>query len=102
MMNHCMVRPTLIGLNSVEIKYYLFIVSLNKCIGRCNVSAPKLCVTSKTKNINVKIFNMIKNRNEARTMTKHISCHCECKFNSATDNSNQKWNNKACQCEYHN
>ena len=32
-------------------------------------------------------------------MTEHISCDCECKFNSATCNSNQKWNNKICQCE---
>ena len=32
-------------------------------------------------------------------MTKHISCDCKCKFNSTTFNSNQKWNNKICQCE---
>ena len=32
-------------------------------------------------------------------MTKHNSCEFKCKFNSATCNSNQKWNNKTCQCE---
>ena len=32
-------------------------------------------------------------------MTKHISCDCKWKFNSTTCNSNQKWNNKTCQCE---
>ena len=32
-------------------------------------------------------------------MTEHISCDCKCKFNSATFNSKQKWNNKTCQCE---
>ena len=32
-------------------------------------------------------------------MKKHISCDCNCKFNSTTCNLNQKWNNKACQCE---
>ena len=42
---------------------------------------------------------MITNKNEAKTMTKHISYDCECKFNSITCNSNQKWNNKTCQCE---
>ena len=31
-------------------------------------------------------------------MTEHISCGCKCKFNSATSNSKQKWNNKTCQC----
>ena len=42
---------------------------------------------------------MITNNNEAKTMKKHISCDCECKFNSTTCNSNQKWNNKTCQYE---
>ena len=42
---------------------------------------------------------MITNKNEAKTMTKHIPCDCKCKFNSTTCNSNQKWNNKTCQCE---
>ena len=32
-------------------------------------------------------------------MIKHISSNCKCKFNSATCNSNQEWNNKTCQCE---
>ena len=35
-------------------------------------------------------------------MTKHISCDCECKFNSVACNLNQKWNNKTCQCQYEN
>ena len=45
---------------------------------------------------------MIANKNEAKTMTKHISCICKCKFNRITCNSNQKWNNKTCQCECEN
>ena len=32
-------------------------------------------------------------------MTEHISCDYKRKLNSATCNSNQKWNNKACQFE---
>ena len=35
-------------------------------------------------------------------MTEHISCDCKCKFNSTVCNSDQKWNNKTCQCEYKN
>ena len=42
---------------------------------------------------------MITNKNEAKTITKHISCHCKCKFNSSTCESNQEWNNKTCQVE---
>ena len=30
---------------------------------------------------------------------KYISSNCKCKFNSATCNSNQKWNNETYQCE---
>ena len=32
-------------------------------------------------------------------MAKHISYNCKCKFNSATLNSTQKWNNETCECE---
>ena len=43
---------------------------------------------------------MITNENEAKAMP--ISCDCKCKFNGATSNSNQKWSNKTCQCEFKN
>ena len=52
------------------------------------------------KYIRVKSFNIITNRNEAKAMTKHASWDCKRKFDSATCNSNQKWNNKTCQGEY--
>ena len=42
---------------------------------------------------------MITTKFETKSMTKHISCDCKCKFNSTTCNSNQKWNNRICQCE---
>ena len=94
-----MVRATLIDLNPVEPKYYRFMISLKKYIGSCNVLSPKICFP---KYINVKAFNMLTNQNEAKTMTKHISCDCKRKFNSTTCNSNQKWSNKTCQCEHKN
>ena len=95
----CMARPTLNNLNPVELKHYPFIISLNKCSGSCNVLFPRICVPKETKYINVKAFNMIADKNEAKAMTQHISCDCKWKFNSAICNSNQKWNNKECQCE---
>ena len=77
-MNHvnnepCMIRPFLIDLNPVELKYYPFMISLNKCNGSCNSVndiSMKICVPSKTKDVNVKVFNMITNRNEAKTLVK--------------------------------
>ena len=85
-----MVRPTLVYMNLVELKYYPFEISLNKCTRICNVLSPKVCVLKKTKDMNVKAFNMITNKNEAKATAEHISCDCKCKFNSTTCDSNQK------------
>ena len=97
-----MVRPTLIDINPVELNYNPFMISLNKRTGSCNVLSPKICVSKETKDINVKKFNMITNKDEAKVMTEHISCDCKCKFNRTTCKSNQRWNNKTCQSEYKN
>ena len=75
----CIVRPTLIFLNPSELKHYLLIISLVKCNESCSVLSPKIFVSKKTKDVNVKVFNMIKNKNEAKTVTKHIWCDCKCK-----------------------
>ena len=61
-------------------------INLDKCTGSINVLSPKICVPKEIKYVNV----------EAKTMTKHISWDGKYKFNSATYNSNQKWNNKTC------
>ena len=57
-----MVKPTLIDKNPVDLKYYPFMISLNKCSGSCNVLSPKICVSKETKDINVKAFNIITNK----------------------------------------
>ena len=46
------------------------------------------------------MFNIITGINESKTLTKHLSCKCKCKFDGRKCNSNQKWNNDKCQCEY--
>ena len=74
-------------------------ISLDKCTRSCNALSPKICVPKETKDINVKAFNTITNKNEAKTMTKFLSFDCKCKFNSTTCNLNQKRNNKLCHCE---
>ena len=97
-----MVRPTLIDMNLVELKYYQFMISLNKYAGSCNVLFPKICVPKKTKDINMKVFNIITNKNEVKAIAEHISRDCKCKLNNTTCNSKQKWNNKTRQCECNN
>ena len=54
----CMVRPTFIDLNPVELKHYLIMISLDKCNGSCNVLSSKVCVPKETKKINVEVFNI--------------------------------------------
>ena len=92
----CILWLTLIGLNPVEFKYFPLIVILDKHSGSCNVLTPKIFAPSKTKDKNVKAFNMIANENEDKIVTKHNSCDCKYKFNSATCNSNQKGNKETC------
>ena len=45
----CMVRPKLIGINSVDLKYYPMMISLNKCTGSCNVLSPNICVPKESR-----------------------------------------------------
>ena len=94
----CMVTPTLIDMNPVEHKYP-FVITLDKRSGSCNALSPKICVTKKTKGIYIKAFHMITNKNEAKQIAKYISRDCKCNFDNRTCYSNQKWNNKTCQCE---
>ena len=68
-----MIRPTLIDLNPVELNYYPLLINLDKCTRSCNVLSPKICVPKEKKDINVKGFNLITNKNEVKATSKHIS-----------------------------
>ena len=68
----CMVRPSLIDMNPVELKYYPFMISLNEFTGSCNVLSPKIYNPKETKDMYVKAFNMITNKNETKAITKHF------------------------------
>ena len=97
-----MARPILINLNPVKLNCFPFMISLDKCSESCNVVenlSTKIYVSSEAKDINVKVFNMIKRIYKSKAMAKHISCNCKCKFNRTTCNSNQKWNNETCHCQ---
>ena len=65
-------------------------------MGSCNSLndlSNRLCVTNKTEDLNLSIFDMIIGMNELKTLTKHTCHKCQCKFDSRKSNSNQKWNN---------
>ena len=39
---------------------------------------------------------MITGINKSKTLTKHLSCKCKCKFDGRKCNSDQWWNNDKC------
>ena len=92
----CMTQPTLINLHpheySQEFHYYLFSVKLDRCAGSCNTInelSNKVCVPNKTEDLNLSVFNIITGINQSKTLTKHISCECKCRFDGKKCNSNQ-------------
>ena len=75
-MTPCFIRSSFFYSNPVELNYSLFLISLGRCNGRCNVFnylSTIVRVLSETKDVNVKLFNMITRINVAKTMVKHIS-----------------------------
>ena len=46
-------------------------------VNSVNDLSMRVCVPSKTEDINVQVFNIIENKNEAKAMVKHISCDCK-------------------------
>ena len=87
----CISRSTLIDLNPTQLNYFLFMISLDICNGSCNAVdylPSKTCIPSEKKDVNVKVFNMIKRLNEVKTWVEYISCDFKWKFDSRTCNSN--------------
>ena len=83
-----MTQPTLINLYpyeySQEFHYYPFSVKLDRCVGSCNTIndlSNKLCVPSKTEDLDLSLFNIVTGINESKTLTKHIPCECKSRFN---------------------
>ena len=79
--------------------YYPFIVNLDRCNGSWNTlddTTSRICVPNKTEDVNLSVFNLIARVNKSKTLTKHISCECKCKFDGRKCSSNQKWNNDRC------
>ena len=100
----CEIQPTFINLHpNEEFHYYPFTVKLDKCVRSWNTFNDlfnKVCVSNKTEDLNLSVFNMTTGINESKTLRNHISCKCKCKFDGTKCNSNQWWNNNKCQCEY--
>ena len=102
----CMIQPNLINLHpneySQEFHYYPFLVKLVRCVGGFNTIndfCNEVSILNKTEDLNLSVSNTITGMNESKTLTKHISCECKCKFHGTKCDPNQWWNNDKCQFE---
>ena len=69
-----MARPTRIDLNPIDLNYYPFMISLERCNGSCNDVvdlSTKIRVPNKAKEVSVKLFNMIIRICEAKIQIKN-------------------------------
>ena len=98
--NHpCQTRKTLVNINSEGTLFYSFTVSVNESGGSYNtIDDPyaRVCVLIKTKNMNVKVFNLVSGVNEIRFLVQYKSRKCKCRLNESVCNSKQKWNHNEC------
>ena len=101
----CMTRPTRIDLNPDKYNhglcYYSLIINLDRCNGSSNTLddlSDRICVPNKIGNANPSAFNMTTGITESKTLIKHISCKCKCKFDGRKWNLYQKWHNDKCWC----
>ena len=61
---------------SQEFHYYPFAVKLDRCVGSCNTLndlSNKVCVPSKTEDLNLRLIKMVTRINELKTLAKNIS-----------------------------
>ena len=87
-------QPILINLHLSEytqgLRYYPYSVYLDKCKGSCNTLddiSNKICVSNKTEDLNLKVFNLITGTNESKKLTNIY--HTNINVNSMVGNVTQ-------------
>ena len=96
------IRPEFVNININEPSLYPYSVKISKRSGICNNindQYTKSCVTDVSKNMDVKIFNLISRTNETRYIRWHETCKYKCKLNASVCNNKQRWNRDKCRCE---
>ena len=91
----CRKTSAVINNSSNEPLLYPYSVEVIKCSGSCtNINDPyaKLCVYDVSKNINVKVVNLMSSTNETRHMEWHETSKCKCRLDASVCNNKQRWN----------
>ena len=85
--------------------YYMtfpYKIGVDRCIGSCtDKDNPyfKFCLPDSIKNISVKSFDLISNKNVLKNISFHQSCKCGCLLDKKVCNNLQKWNKDKFRCE---
>ena len=53
-----------------------------------------------TKNVNLKVFNLISRRDETRYIKSHETCQRKCRSDASICNNEQRWNKDKCRREW--
>ena len=92
-----MTQPTLTNLYpneySQELHYHPFEVNFNRYVRSCNTLndlSNRVYISNKSEDLDLSVLNTNRRINELKTLTKHISWECKCKFGSRRCNLNQK------------
>ena len=86
----CQARPTLVNINFNQPHFYPLTVTANKCSESCNAIDDRyaqIWVPNKVKSMNLEVFNLMSNVNEARFLVQHKLCKCKCGLNESIYNT---------------
>ena len=95
----CKVRKVIIDNDYMT---YPYKIEIDRCIGDCNDKDNpyfKVCSRDNVKNISIKSFDLISNKNVLKNISFHQTCKCGCLLNENVCNNLQKWNKDKCRCE---
>ena len=77
-------------------------IGVDKCIGSCNDKDNpyfKVCLPDSIKNISVKSFDLLSEKNVLKNISFRQSCKCSCLLDGNVCTNLQKWNGDKCRCE---
>ena len=95
----CKVRKVSVDNDCMTFPYN---IGVDRCIGSCNdKNNPyfKVCLPDIVKNISIKSFDLISQKNVLRNISFYQSCKCGCLLDKNVCNNKQKWNKEKCRCE---
>ena len=98
----CKARPQIVNVNINNPIFYPFCIKTSKCSGSCNNINDlfaRICAPDITKNLNVKVFNLMPRTNEKRHIEWHETCKCQCRLDTSVRNNKQRYNKNKCRCE---